>query len=83
MDGRIICVKDIYSNNNGKFITGQILSNSARLETYPCDSKLMKICRGNDWSQIEIFPMELIIAKAIRLPYKNQFYFSPLLHTLS
>ncbi|XP_066585747.1 uncharacterized protein [Prorops nasuta] len=80
-DGQILCIEKIAYADKEEVVLAKVLKNSSSVHLYPCDSRNLGINVGNEWSNIEVFPVDKIVEKILRLPYKNTYCFLPLLHT--
>lgn len=81
MDIDILKIDYIGKKNGEIVIIGKMLKNFCNVLSYPCDSRHLKIYVGDEWSEVGIYPVSKISAKAMRLPYKNTFCIIPVLHT--
>ncbi|XP_036142749.1 uncharacterized protein LOC105834125 isoform X1 [Monomorium pharaonis] len=77
----VLKIKYIGKKNGETVILGKILKNSSNISSYPCDSRHLGIHVGDEWSDVGIYPVSQISAKAIRLPYKQTYCMIPILHT--
>jgi len=80
---RIVIIEHIGKKNGESIVIGKILHNAISLPLYPCDSRHLGIHIGDKWSELEVYPVSTISAKAMRRPYKNMYCFIPILHTSS
>ena len=77
----VVMIEYIGKKNEETVIFGRMLKNSCNVDLYPCDSRHLGIHVGNEWSEVGMYPINKISAKAMRLPYKNTFCIIPILHT--
>jgi len=77
----VVMIKNICKKNKETVILGKTLKNSCNIPLYPCDSRHLGIHVGDEWSEVRIYPISKINAKAMRLPYKDTFCIIPILHT--
>ncbi|XP_067203262.1 uncharacterized protein [Linepithema humile] len=77
----IVMIEYIGKRNGEIVIVGKTLQNSSNIPLYPCDSRQLGIHIRNIWSEIGIYPVSKISAKAMRLPYKVTFCIIPIIHT--
>lgn len=77
----IVMIEYIGKRNGEIVIVGKTLKNSSNIPLYPCDSRQLGIHIENIWSEIGIYPVNKISAKAIRLLYKEAFCIIPIAHT--
>lgn len=78
---RIVIIEHIGKKDRESIVIGRVLHNTISLPLYPCDSRHLGIHIGDEWSELEVYPVSTISAKAMRLPYKNTYCFIPILHT--
>jgi len=71
----------LYEKQACTVILGKTLKNSCNIPLYPCDSRHLGIHIGDEWSEVGIYSISKINAKAMRLPYKDTFCIIPILHT--
>jgi len=60
---------------------GRILINPSNLPHYLVESKLFNIFVGNEWSELTTFSLDEINIKVFCIPYRESFYFFPIIHS--
>lgn len=82
LNSSIILLKNILVSNDSTLLLGNSILHCEDFYTNPCPSSNLGIyCTNNNIGPLEIFTMEDISHKCLKLKYGNKYIIMPLLHT--
>lgn len=81
IDGSIVLIDFICHKNNCPVIIGRQFINGKSMEDYPCDSRDIGIFKVKDLSTRKVWKIGDIDRKGFRIPYLQNYYVFPILHT--
>lgn len=81
IDGTIIVIRNFASDNKGTFVIGHKYKSLTDFYSEPCKSSKLGIYLVNDIGNLQMWNLEQIAYKCLKLKYKNQYVIFPLLHS--
>jgi len=81
LDGSIVVILNFASNNKNTIVIGNKYKTLKNFYTKPCKSSKLNIYEVCDFGNLQIWDLDQIANKCIRLKYKNRFVIFPLVHT--
>lgn len=83
LDGSIIVIHNFASNNENSVVIGNKYETPKDFYTKPCKSSKLDIYEVCDLGNLQIWNLDQIANKCIKLRYKNKYVIFPLLHAQS
>lgn len=79
IDGTIVVVRNFASNNKNTFVIGHKFKSFTDFYSESCKSSKLSIYLVNDLGNLQMWNLEQIAYKYLKLKYKNQYAVFPLL----
>lgn len=80
-DESIIFIESICYYKERAVIFGHKILNLVEIEDYPCDSRLLGICKAHQFSERQVWPVSEIEKKGIAVCLNDECFIFPILHS--
>lgn len=81
IDGTIVIIRNFVLDYKGTFVIGHKYKSLIDFYSEPCKSSKLGIYLVNDLGNLQLWNLEQIAYKCLKLKYKNQYVVLPLLHS--